>query len=217
MMWIRLIGVGVISALVSGCVSTRPVADVGRSGSNRFAIPAGSYTDAFSATREVLLGLGLTLDRIDARAGVLTTKPNESGGLATPWDRVQSDLRGEIADAAHPQRRVVRVRFVPRSEVDVLPGDAPGLQIAGGPLPESLVARSEREDLVGLVRVTIEREYEPYWRPSAVDSGRSSHARDPSLRSRGMSRSFAVPVVRDAKLEQRIASEVGRALDRLPG
>ena len=214
MMWIRLIGVGVCAVLVSGCASTRPAGGGGLAVSNRIEIAPGSYDEAFGAAREALIGLGFVLDRVDARAGVLTTRPNESGGLATPWDRVQSDLRGEVADFVHPQRRVVRVRFVPLAEADRLPSDAPGLQIAGTPPPESLVKVSEREPLVGQVRVTIERTYEPYWRPSAVDSGRSSHTRDPSLRSRGMSRAFSVPVGRDAKLEERIAASVGRSLAR---
>lgn len=194
--------------LAVGC-SSRP-----SSTSSRFDVDAGRYAEAFDHTREELGDLGFELDRIDARAGVLTTKPLSSGGLATPWDRQQTSLKSEVADLAHPQQRVVRVTFVPASTIDRLPSDEAGSQISGDPQPEPMTELALNEPLVGVVEVTIERLYRPYWRPSAVSVSSSSYTRDPSLRARGMSRSFSVVTQRDHALEAKLASRVWRELQK---
>jgi hypothetical protein len=192
--------------LAVGC-SSRP-----QGTTSRFAVEAGGYERAFDQTREELSDLGFRLDRIDARAGVLTTKPLASGGLATPWDRQQTSLKSELADLAHPQQRVVRVTFVPASTIDELPSDEAGSQIFGTQAIESITQIAQTEPLVGVVEVTIERLYRPYWRLSTVSVSSSNHTRDPSLRSRGMSRSFSVVTQRDHALEEKLARRVSQEL-----
>lgn len=192
--------------LAVGC-SSRPTGT-----NSRFAVEPGGYEQAFDQTRDQLTDLGFRLDRVDARSGVLTTKPLSSGGLATPWDRHQSSLKSELADLAHTQQRVVRVTFVPESSLDRLPSDEPGSQIDVTPTARSLTEVSQDQALVGLVEVTIERLYRPYWRPSAVSVPSSSHTRDPSLRNRGMSGTFSVVTQRDHALEERLAGMVTKEL-----
>ncbi|PHQ82821.1 MAG: hypothetical protein COB69_00575 [Phycisphaera sp.] len=198
--------------LIWCCVFAVGCSSVPAGTSSRFIIEVGGYDAAFNQTRQELTSLGFILDRVDARAGVLTTKPLSSGGLATPWDRQQTSLNSEIADLAHKQKRVVRVTFVPESAVDRLPSDKAGSQIAGTQAVRSTIDVSQDERLVGVVVVTIERLYRPYWRPSTVSVSSSSHTRDPSLGSRGMYRSFSVVTQRDHALEEKLASRVRRGL-----
>jgi len=198
--------------LVLCCTAVIGCSSAPAGSSNRFGIEAGGYEQAFNQTRRELTGLGFRLDRVDARAGVLTTEPLSSGGLATPWDRSQTSFRSELADLAHRQQRVVRVVFVPKAGADRLPSDEAGLQIAGTQPARSITEISPGERLVGVVEVMIERLYQPYWRPSTVSVSSSSHTRDPSLGSRGMSRSFSVVTQRDHALEEKLASRVARGI-----
>ncbi|MEM0984129.1 MAG: hypothetical protein AAGI17_09290 [Planctomycetota bacterium] len=69
--------------------------------------------DAFNVSREVLLDVGFILDRVDAGAGVITTKPKETVGLMTPRDREQRTLGQEWQDTVNHQSRVVAVSIVP--------------------------------------------------------------------------------------------------------
>lgn len=194
--------------LLGGCAS-RPATD-GQGG--RFVVEPGNYEAAFDVARDKLAGLGFTLNRIDARAGVLTTMPLASGGLGTPWDRHQMTFKAEVADLAHAQQRSVRITFIPASEIDHLPSDEARSQIEGGELKAPIVDRAETERLVGQVQVTIERLYEPYWRLSGVSVRHSSRATDPTLRSRGMTRGFSVVTQRDSELERELANRIGSAL-----
>jgi hypothetical protein len=95
-------------AALAGCASPRiePVVDV----------PAGRYAEAFQSAREVLRERRFVVDRVDARAGVITTRARTSAGLVTPWDGDQSTVEQEIDDAANWQLRRVRIEFVPVGE-----------------------------------------------------------------------------------------------------
>lgn len=197
---------------LAGCAPS-PIAN-GKGG--RFVAAPGLYDRAFDIARDELAAVGFTLDRIDAFAGVISTHPRASGGLATPWDRQQAGLGGEVADLMHPQRRIVRISFAPAAQADRMPGDEPVTQISGLGSPESLASQGEQGPLVGFVEVLIERVYRPYRRISTVDVQRSSRTTDPTLGARGMSRSFAVVTQRDHALEERLASRIATRLAREP-
>lgn len=194
--------------LLVGCSSAPTQSGEG----GRFVVEPGAYESAFDASRDKLAGLGFDLERIDASAGVITTKPLASSGFGTPWDLQQMSMKSELADLAHAQQRSVRISFTPESEVDRLPSDEAGLQIGGGVLGAPIAERSQTERLVGEVEVTIERLYQPYWRLSGVSVNHSSRAQDPTLRSRGMSRGFSVVTKRDSALERELASRIGSAI-----
>ncbi|GAB4519805.1 MAG: hypothetical protein Tsb0013_23540 [Phycisphaerales bacterium] len=67
------------------------------------------YPRAFDASKDVLREMGFELDRIDASAGVISTRPRTGSGLATPWIPSASPLN----DLAHRNRRTALVRFTP--------------------------------------------------------------------------------------------------------
>ena len=53
-------------------------------------VEPGQYAVAFDTARDVLRDNLFTLDRVDGRAGVITTQAKRSAGLASPWDGEQS-------------------------------------------------------------------------------------------------------------------------------
>lgn len=141
-----------------GCASPRiePVVDV----------PAGRYEEAFQSAREVLRERRFSIDRVDARAGVITTRARSSAGLVTPWDGDQSTIEQEIDDAANWQQRRVRIEFVPAG---VQSGAASAGAAGGGSEPvvaspeDALLTRDLRDaafagaPMVANVRVIVER------------------------------------------------------------
>ena len=194
-----------------GC-ATRGPALSGTGG--RFTAEPGTYDAAFDIARDELVGMGFTIDRVDAYSGVISTKPKSSAGIATPWDREQASLKSEVADLAHPQQRTVRISFRPASEIDRIPSDEPITQITGEGAPRSIAETSETTELVGVVEVSIERVYRPYKRVSTVHPVGVSRTRDPGLADRGMSSSFTVIAQRDHALEARLAARIGSRLNK---
>lgn len=180
----------------------------------RFVTEPVQYDAAFDIARDELAGMGFTIDRVDAYSGVITTQAKASGGLATPWDREQASLQSELADLAHPQQRLVRISFMPKDEADRIPGDQPVTQITGEGAPRSIAEVSQVEPLVGVVEVTIQRVYQPHKRVSTVNVLITTQTRDPTLRSRGMHREFAVTTQRDHALEEKLAARIGTRLLR---
>lgn len=201
----------VCTAWLGGCASGP---SAGATSGGRFEAGPGQYERAFEIARDELAAVGFALDRVDAYSGVISTRPKLSGGLATPWDREQTGAGSEVADLMHPQRRVVRIGFVPASGVDRMPGDEPVTQITGEGTPESMAVVGADEPLIGQVEVVIERVYRPYRRISTVDVLSSSRTTDPTLGSRGMSGSFGVVTQRDHALEERLASRIAARLRR---
>jgi hypothetical protein len=79
-------------------------------------LPPGTYTDTFDAARDALRSRGFELARIDARLGVIETRPEASSGLATPWDRQSADMGARWRGLAHFERRRATVSFVPSGD-----------------------------------------------------------------------------------------------------
>lgn len=205
----RLILLLSLACVLTGCASRGPTAS-GAGG--KFIAEPGQYAAAFDIARDELAGMGFAINRVDAYSGVISTRPKASGGLATPWDREQTSFRSEIADLMHPQQRLVRISFIPESAASRIPTDEPVTQITGEGAPISIEETGQTEPLVGVVEVMIERVYKPYTRVSTVNVLSTSQTRDPSLKRRGMERSFTVVTQRDHALEDKLASRIASRL-----
>lgn len=169
-------------------------------------MPAAEYTEAFTAARDVLHSYRFALDRIDARAGVLTTHASGSAGFFTPWTGQESTPGQMWEDTIHDQQRRVEIVFSPASSAS--PGtDKPEL------LPDQ--ARAHADDLLeaprdtnARVSVTVERIYQFGWRPNTKSTVLMSLTEDtqPDAPSR-----VVVDFSDDPHFAGRIASEI-RAL-----
>lgn len=201
------------SLALAGCAGSPGTIGAG----GRVAVEPGRYEIAFAIARDELARLGFRIERVDAYAGVITTQPKPSGGLATPWDREQTSLASEAADLFHPQRRTVRIAFVPAGQEGTLPGDEPMTQITGEGMPEPMTALAPTTPLVARVEVLIEREYRPHLRVSPVSVESSRRTEDPLLAPRAMNRSFQVVTQRDHALESALARRISERLHQSRG
>lgn len=163
-----------------------------------FAVPAGQYSRAFEASESALRDYRFALARIDARAGVISTHPKRTSGLATPWDVEQSTLGQEFEDLASNHSRRVRVTFEPASPPNA--GDS--------------ATALDRAPLVGRVEVILIRAYARDWRPSSASILDSSFAYDPTLSAKGQSATYEAPLTRDERLAARIAATIRTRLAR---
>jgi hypothetical protein len=179
-----------LTALASCGKSRQPLA-------SRTALEQGEYALAFDATKDELRRLGFTLDRIDARAGVITTEPRSSAGFATPWEQQETTSRQELENLLQRQRRRVEVRFVADSGNQSPPDD---LRQWAGPMHVD-------------VRVGVERIYRFGLRVQPISVRMSSVARDPELMEIGAQPGIATPSGGDDFLAGRIASRIARRVD----
>ncbi|RMD64107.1 MAG: hypothetical protein D6824_04425 [Planctomycetota bacterium] len=143
-----LLAAGLAVALLEACAAApSPATD---RADRSLVAPPGRYAQTFDAVRDVLRDLGLALDRVDARSGVITTVPASSGGLFTPWSRLDPSLADAFRRTLRYERVRVRVRFAPvdaegASEFDIRrfdkgarvvvealvePVDRPGLRVS---------------------------------------------------------------------------------------
>ncbi|MBN8596854.1 MAG: hypothetical protein J0L78_04180 [Planctomycetes bacterium] len=172
-------------------------------------VPAAEYADAFTAARDVLHSYRFTLDRVDARAGVLTTHPSQSAGFFTPWSRNESTLGQEWEDTIHDQQRRVEIVF------------SPAIAESTGPDLRTDQAREHASDLLeqprdttARVAVFIERIYQFGWRPNTKSTVLMSLTEDtqPGAPSR-----VVVDISEDPALAGRIASEIQSLLAKRAG
>lgn len=177
------------SALV-GCATHPP--DV--------AVPAAEYADAFTAARDVLHSYRFTLNRVDARAGVLTTHPNASAGFFTPWNRQETTLGQAWEDTIHDQQRRIEIVFSPAS------AESTGPDLRADQAREHEVDLLEQpRDTTAHVAVVVERIYQFGWRPNTKSTVLMSLTEDtqPDAPSR-----VVVDISDDPALAGRIASEI---------
>lgn len=103
--------------LGSGCAGTANTTPALAEDSGTLAaarpVAPGQYAHVFDEMRDTLRDYGFLLERVDAYAGIITTQPKPTAGLARPWDQEQQTLRDEFIDLFHSQERVVRVSFEP--------------------------------------------------------------------------------------------------------
>lgn len=183
----------------------------------RLEVQPSSYDQAFDATLEALRDERFTLDRVDRRLGVITTRPRPSGIFLEPWKGDNATVGQAMESTLHYQRRVVRVEFEPlggRPTPEAL-GEAgdptaadrpPYLQINA---PEPFFAPSEHGGtLVVNVRTFVERAHRPGLQIETVSLRESNVTVDPSLAAHGVPALFWEPVARDALMEQRLMRRI---------
>jgi hypothetical protein len=181
----RVMGLMLLACLLAGCASPT---------STQFSVPAGEYSKAFDATRDLLRSYRFTLERVDAAAGVITTGYKTTAGLATPWDAEQSSLSQEFQDLLNQQSRRVRVTFRPAvSGEDEHPVDQP---------------IDPKEALVGRVEVIIYRMQTPGLRSPSRAILLTTLATDPALTEEGIPGQYAVPVSQDSSFAARLAKKI---------
>ena len=167
-------------------------------------VEAAGYNDAFTA-RDVLHSYRFPLDRIDARAGVLTTRTSASGGFLTPWSGQETTFRQEWEDTFHNQQRRVEVVFTPAdipapSEADLRTDQA---REAVADFIENPRATNAH------VKVVVERTYQFGWRPNTRSTYLSSLTEDsqPTVPSR-----VQVDISDDPYLAGRIAADIRKLI-----
>lgn len=170
-------------------------------------VPAAEYAEAFTAARDVLHSYRFTLDRIDARAGMLTTQASRSAGFFTPWNQLDSTVGQAWEDTIHKQQRRVEIVFsvtpTPETrEADLRPSQARELA--------SDLIESPR-DTTARVLVVVERIYQFGWRPNTKSTALTSLTEDtqPDATSQA-----AVDISDDPALAGRIASDIRALLAR---
>lgn len=169
-------------------------------------VEPGAYAATFNAAREVLRDRGFILERVDAHAGVITTRPKTTAGLATPWDTEQQTFTQEVEDLLERQQRIVRVTFEPRGgDAAAAPADAASGQATSW--------GTEAGDGVRVMRVlvTLEREQIPGRRLEPEAIGMSSFTWDVELGARQMQPRYAVAIRDDRRLADALVREIERA------
>jgi hypothetical protein len=185
-----------VALLLGGCAS-RPLPA-------EFVLEPGQYADTFTAGKEVLRRLRFELDRVDARAGVITSRPKDTAGFATPWDAEQTTVRQLAEDFWDNQQRRVRITFEPRRAA----GDTGAG--GGGAAAADTDVREATGPIVARVEVVIDRINRPGRRIDTTAIRYSTHTQDVALTQRGMYPQYAVPWKQDELLAGRLAEKIRR-------
>jgi hypothetical protein len=181
-----------LTAILPGCASPK--------GPPELTLTTAQYPAAFEAAKDTLTSYRFELDRVDAAAGIITTKPKPSAGFATPWDEEQSGLNQELEDFLNDQLRRVRITF----ETAVAAG-------AGDPAPD---LRTDPGPITGRIEVIVDRVRRAGWRLETTSMRYSSFTRDPALVERGMWPTYTVPLSQDPELAARLADGIRRRLEK---
>lgn len=158
------------------------------------ALPTELYPAALEAAIGTLVALGFSPDRIDAAAGIITTKPEPTAGLLTPWELDQATLADEVSDTLNQHERRVTIRFEPAATPP------------GGP--------SDRDTLTCRVEVVLSRVQRPGWRVETESPRLSRRSSDQLLVQRDIAPRSVVPIRRDDPLAERITADIARRLNR---
>lgn len=188
----------ILVPLISGCAAPPPA---------RFSITPEQYDAAFAAARDVLRDRHFDLARVDARAGVITTQPSSSAGLATPWIDHTDTLEDAATGLMERERRRVEVRFLPTgSAASAAPAEAssPDADLRSLPGPYDVD-----------VRVVVERIYQPGRRVDATGVRLTSLAQDPELIAKGEQPRYAVENREDTRLAGRLAKSIEQHILRM--
>ena len=148
------------ASVVGGCGPSRTaLAGLGAGGGPRsvgVGFDAAAYPRVFEAAKDELRARGFELDRVDARAGVITTSGMLSAGALTPWVG-GAGPSASIDDTFHRNERVVRVVFARATPEGTLSVDRATWPGSGGAAdlrlwPGAVTVR---------VEVDVFRSYEP--------------------------------------------------------
>ncbi|MBX3364499.1 MAG: hypothetical protein KF866_07020 [Phycisphaeraceae bacterium] len=165
--------------------------------------PPEAYAQTFEAARETLIANRFELDRVDAAAGVITTRPKGTLGLASPWDAEHADVREQASDLINSRSRVVRVTFLDPSTANDHPAATPGSGIQ-----PFIDLRGAQGPLEAHVEVIVYQRHTQGRRIETHSIRRSSFFRDPDLIARGMSPSYSVPITQDPRFAARLAADI---------
>lgn len=171
-----------------GCTSPPPP--------TALTVEPDQYDAAFQAVKDVLRDFEFELDRVDARAGIITTVPRASSGIATPWIPHTSTAQDAFEGLAQFEQRTARVEFVPQD----------GKQSS---------ERVEPADLTRTMRieVQVERLYRPGRRVNATSVRLTSFTFDPrSSHGGGNASGFASPQGKDAALADRLMRAIRESI-----
>ncbi|QYK47948.1 MAG: hypothetical protein KF838_14300 [Phycisphaeraceae bacterium] len=216
---------GAIS-LLGGCASNKVDPE-----SRSVSVAPGQYEAAFDAARETLRRYDFTLDRVDARSGVITAGPRFSLGLMNPFDPVQSTAEQEVRELGNQEGRRVRIVFArpddgqTQAMQDSVPSSDDASEVyAEPPPPDGLLAdgsllasldddlRNEPGAMLLRVDVVVDRIYRPGRRIETTSIRHSSTFQDPDLTKRGMQPSYSVSRERDDLLAARLAEDIRKRL-----
>ncbi len=175
-------------------------------GRGEVVIAPGDYPAAFEAAAEVIRDARFDMDRVDARAGVISSSPRVATGIALPWDMAGSTPERQFEDLLNRHARRIRITFEP---VEAMEGTG-GAGGVGGAAPDLLAA--EPMPLVMRVRVLVEREQRPGWRLDSTAISLSRRAGDPALAQRGMEPGYTVVVREDPDLGERLAERIAERI-----
>lgn len=153
------------------------------------------YPDAFAIARDELLASGFALDRVDARAGVISTLPKRTAGLMTPWNRESIGLGQAWQDLINDQARVVTVRFEP-------------------PPDRHIDRHTDRPPELMIVETTLLRLRYVGSRQETEFAGLGSRWSDPLAQSKGLDGVQPVPLRRDDAWSERLTDRIERRLER---
>lgn len=155
------------------------------SGPTTTTVESDRYAEAFDVVKDTLREQGFELERVDARAGIITTRPQNSSGFFTPWVTSERRGRDEVASSLHRQRRIVEVRFL---------GGEGDRRTAAAPVTVDVSAR-------------VERVYQPGVRATPA-SVRLRHVSEDLTRGAGSDDIFAV----DHGTDRALAYELNRRI-----
>ncbi len=164
--------------------------------SAQFETPAGAYAAAFEGAKDELRRAGFELDRVDARAGVITTRPSASAGFWTPWVVDEQSFDDEVDGTFNAERRIVTVRFT------------------GAAGDEDL--REHQGPVAGAVEVEVFRLYRPGRTIESSAIRLTSQYRDEGLTRRGLQPDITVPIGQDEALAAALASRIFARADAIP-
>ena len=201
---LRVLAILLLACCLGGCASNRAST---KPAAATFVVEADDYEHAFEAAKGVLLDRHYELERVDARAGIILTRPRTGAGLLTPWKIGPGSRLGE--DTVNAQGRVVEVRFEPAAETERPPGGVPDALAS----PRPAVPPSAAEGaIVVSVRVLMERRVSPTRRldPTAIQA--ASIPFDPALARRGLGMTYYAPHDLDADASASLAKSMQRRL-----
>ncbi len=197
--------IGVLLILVAfqpGCSSQPTVTDLRANSSD--------YDNAFDAVLAAVREAGYTIDRVDRRHGVITSKPLSAGSVLEPWRDPQASPEQAIESTFNYERRLIRVYFEPMAAVEnnQVPtnqsGQGTNLVVAQVEKPTS--GWTDISQYQGSLRIdvqcTIERSHRPGRRIETRSSRRLSYTTDPALAKQGIPGDYWEPASRDAYTEQ---------------
>lgn len=172
-----------------------------------FSVAAEDYAQAFEAARAELLRRRFDLERVDAQAGILLTRPEGGAGLLAPWS--MGPGAKPLEDTLNAQRRTVEVRFEAAETATALPRGTGGvLADPGLPVPPGRAS----ETVIVSVRVLISRRVTPNRRLDPSGIRYSLNAIEPELFRRGLGTTYEAPLDLDPAASRQIARIIERGV-----